>query len=102
MSKLYGTVTNESSKTSTRCARSIVTAAAQSYAGSVAVTIRFVDGVEFLEIAAGPGSDSDPSHVLLACPLSYLVSGVRVSPTRLNPVATLSVNFGPTIDSNER
>lgn len=103
MSKLYGTLTNQDSKISTRCAQSIITAAAQSYEGSVAVTLRYApDGECICEIASGKGSNSDPSRVLLSCPLSYLVSGAVIPRTdgkRINPVVGLSVEFGATVDA---
>jgi hypothetical protein len=73
MSKLYGTLTNQDSKTSTRCASSIITAAAQSYEGSVAVTIRYQDGIPVVDIAASPGSNADPSRVLATFYLADLV-----------------------------
>jgi hypothetical protein len=82
MSKLYGTLTNEDSKTSTRCARSIITASAQSYEGSVSVTIRYHDGTPIVEIAAGHGSDSNPSRTLGIFRLDELIRhGSRVSLT---------------------
>lgn len=70
MSKLYGSVTNERGGKSTRAAHREVTATAQSWEGSVSVTITANHMITF---RAQGGSTASPTRVLLECPLADLV-----------------------------
>jgi hypothetical protein len=79
MSKYYSTVTTDKGVT-TRAGNHYVTAAAQSWEGSVSVTLGTMDekSEKMVEIRVGPGSTSCPSNSVLYVKLSDLLNGKKL------------------------
>ena len=69
MSKLYGTISGDgrSKSNATQCATNHIRATAQSWQGSIGVTIDILpDGKHVFSVEFGEGSTAHPSTVLIA------------------------------------
>lgn len=75
----YGSVTGQARTTATRrgSRSSGITASAQSWSGSVIVSLDERDGVTWCEIAYNPESSRRATTLLLSCPLDQLVDSFQ-------------------------
>lgn len=72
MTRLYGTITSDKG-TATRTSHHSIIAAAQSFDGSVAVTLYYVLGDAYVDIDADNGSTATPGRSLYSGRLDELI-----------------------------